>query len=82
MIMMNFIIKLKIIEEKRAILNILINFFKDQKMVEKEFNSIVRMYREAPRLPFWNFKDGETHLNFFNAKFRGSSLYLNYQIKI
>jgi hypothetical protein len=52
MIMMNFIIKLKIIEEKRAILNILINFFKDQKMVEKEFNSIVRMYREAPRLPF------------------------------
>ena len=34
-------------------------------MVEKEFNSIMRMYREAPRLPFWNFKDGESHLNFF-----------------
>jgi len=35
-------------------------------MVEKEFNATMRMYREAPRLLFWNFKKGEGHLDFFN----------------
>jgi len=59
----NYISKLKIIEDKRTILNILVNFFKNQKMVEKEFNATMRMYREAPRLPFWNFKEGEGHLD-------------------
>jgi len=53
------------IEDKRTILNILVNFFKNQKMVEKEFNATMRMNREAPRLPFWNFKEGEGHLDFF-----------------
>jgi len=36
----------------------MVNFFKNQKIVEKEFNMTMGMYREAPRLPFWNFKDG------------------------
>jgi hypothetical protein len=34
-------------------------------MVEKEFNSTMGMYKEAPRLPIWNFKEGEGHLDFF-----------------
>ncbi len=36
-------------------------------MVEKEFNSTMRMYREAPKLPFWKFKEGEGHLNFLKT---------------
>jgi hypothetical protein len=66
MVMNNYISKLKIIEDKRTILNILVNFFKNQKMVEIEFNATMRMYREAPRLPFLNFKEGEGHLDFFS----------------
>jgi len=61
-LMKNELVKLRLVDNRRHILNMLVNFFKSHQLIEDELIYLKTISEEAPRLPFW---DGEITLNEF-----------------